>query len=427
MTNDSAQLRTATAKPDSGLSLRTRASLIEEIRRLRRASAAGDRQAETELQIVQAELESALEEMDRCRAEADASRERYTALFEYAPVAYAVLDSFGVIKALNIQAAALLGEDRRPLLGKPLLVYAVQADRRAFLDHMHRCRRTPGEVASELSLKNRRGALVPVRLLSRGLLPVDEDQLYHTAIIDLTERKEAEERLRVAERLASLGTLSAGLAHEINNPLNSILLSAQVGLTMVRSSPRDPQIVEEARRGGRLVRNMLAFAKQETTQKWPVDLNAIVRRVVTLTEALPGGVCYTHLRLAPHLPQVTVNPTEIEQVLMNLIRNAAEATRNGECRVLIKTEQRGWGVRLTVADNGVGIPPERLPRIFDPFYTTKRGSGGSGLGLSIVYAIITGHQGSIKAESQPEGGTRFVIELPVHADGEVHDKNASRK
>jgi two-component system, NtrC family, sensor kinase len=299
---------------------------------------------------------------------------------------------------------------------------------------MRRLRLARGEVTSELTLHSRRRQHVPVRLISHAMpKAAEEEQLYQTAIIDLSDLKVAEERLRVTERLASLGTLSAGLAHEINNPLNSVLLSAQVALTMCGAAPTDPQIVAaleqivaEARRGGRLVHNMLSFAKQEDTQKWPADLNDIVRRVVTLAEAAHENLCSLGLQLAPDLPQVAVNPTEIEQVLMNLIRNAREAANNGECRVLIKTEPRMEGVRLTVADNGPGIPPDELPRVFDPFFTTKRGAGGTGLGLSIVYAIVAGHSGSINVESRPGAGTRFMIDFPLHTDGEYHGKNTGR-
>jgi PAS domain S-box-containing protein len=432
-----ATARKGTAKEPRNLSAWTHAELIDEIRRLRRLSASGKPSADNaqyELEYLREELENALLELGKSEAEASASSERYAALFEFSPIAYTVLDRFGVIRTLNVRAAELLSEDRHPIIGKPLLVYAVQSDRQTFLDHMRRCRAGEAEVDSEILLSVRSGLLVPVRLVSRALSQTDEDRLYQTALIDLTERKASEERLRVAERLASLGTFAAGLAHEINNPLNSILLSAQVALALVCRSSADPeivqtleQIVEESRRGGRLVHNMLAFAKQEVTQKWPADLNAIVRRAVTLVQAAHGDECVMSLQLTPHLPQVQINPTEIEQVLMNLIRNAGEAARNGPCRMLIRTEPHLGKVRLTVADNGPGIPPEKLPHIFDPFYTTRRSSGGTGLGLSIVYAIITGHGGTIRCESTPSQGTRFVIELPAHENGEFLGKYPARR
>jgi two-component system, NtrC family, sensor kinase len=121
--------------------------------------------------------------------------------------------------------------------------------------------------------------------------------------------------------------------------------------------------------------------------------------------------------LAARLPQIMADPTEIEQVLMNLIRNAVEAAEQGRCRLTIKTEPRAGRVRLTVSDDGPGIPPEKLPHIFDPFFTTRRGSGGTGLGLSIVHAIIVSHGGSIEVKSRSEFGTRFTIELPACGDG----------
>ena len=237
--------------------------------------------------------------------------------------------------------------------------------------------------------------------------------------IDITQRKRIEEKLQRSEQLASIGTLAAGIAHEINNPVGGILLSAQSALEEIGLSPDGDyvkrcleEIVEDAKRCGRIIQSVLRYARQESTQRWSSDINTLVKRTLHLTrESVLKREGALVLDLAEDLPLIAVNPTELEQVLVNLIQNAMDLSGGGT-RVSISTRRSADGVRVVVSDNGPGIPPEQLEHIFDPFYTTRGQTGGTGLGLSVVHGIIRAHGGRIETESIPGHGTTFTVDLP---------------
>jgi len=231
--------------------------------------------------------------------------------------------------------------------------------------------------------------------------------------------KVSQERLHQTERLASLGTLSAGIAHEINNPIGMMLLAAQTAMKL-KDSPGSEDalsrsldlIVENARRCSEIVTSLLQFARQEPTKKWPSDLNEIVKRAIRLSQLhMVDEKVIIQADLAGDLPRVIMNPIEMEQVLINLIRNAADSGQDG-VHVQVQTTRTADGVQLVVRDDGQGMPQEQCARIFDPFYTTRQDSGGTGLGLSIVHGLVSQHGGTIRVESQPSKGSAFIITLP---------------
>ncbi len=223
-------------------------------------------------------------------------------------------------------------------------------------------------------------------------------------------------QLRRSERLASIGTLAAGIAHEINNPLNAILLTAECALRYGdRFDAREAfeTIRTEAERCGRITKGVLKFSKNEKTAKWPACLNEVVQHALELARvyvAAPG--LHLAAELADDLPQIVMNVTEIEQVVINLVKNAAEAA-GGEVNVTLRTSLAGRFARLQVRDDGPGIPQEAISHIFDPFFSTKRAAGGTGLGLSMCHGIIRGHDGVIRVESKPGEGALFTIDLPL--------------
>lgn len=238
---------------------------------------------------------------------------------------------------------------------------------------------------------------------------------------DVTERRLAEQKLRESERLVAVGTLAAGIAHEINNPVGSILASAQYA-QMVRRDPDGAgkvdealaNIVSEARRCGQIVKSVLKFAREETTERWPTDLNGVVGQTRDHSmELVRRYGASLQLELGESLPDVLINPTEIEQLLANLVRNALQSGGYG-IRVTVRTEQQAGFVVLSVSDDGPGMPPEVREQIFDPFFTTREASGGTGLGLSMVHGIVSGHGGKISVHSEPGEGTEVVIQLPAH-------------
>lgn len=232
------------------------------------------------------------------------------------------------------------------------------------------------------------------------------------------ELEQSQEKLRHSERLASIGTLAAGVAHEIRNPLNSILLIAQYALRYrvdLDDAMKDmlKNMSSEAKRCATIIKNILLFAKAEKTERAPQDINTVIRHAADIAKGYFGSArLQISLELQEHNIPVLLNSTEIEQVLINLINNAAEATPQ-EVKVLLSTEQIQDRVRLRIADNGPGIPEEIINHIFDPFFSTKRKRGNTGLGLSLSHGIIADHGGTMSVSSKVGAGTTFLIELPV--------------
>lgn len=237
------------------------------------------------------------------------------------------------------------------------------------------------------------------------------------------ELMESREVARRNERLASIGTFAAGIAHEIRNPLGGIMLAAE-NLYQFHGRPDADKIIEDClhdiaahtNRCKDIIDNVLQFARDTQSEKTPSDINLCVQRAVTLTNhyvSQRGGTVDLHL--STELPQINMNALSIEQVLVNLIQNAVESSSTN-IRVAIQTEKIPHGVRITIRDNGAGIAGNHIKHIFDPFFTTRMERGGSGLGLSLVHGIIAEHRGTIDVQSQLGSGTTFTIDLPAEPD-----------
>lgn len=234
------------------------------------------------------------------------------------------------------------------------------------------------------------------------------------------ELEESRARLRRSERLASIGTLAAGIAHEINNPVGTMLLAAENVLEL-RKRPGSEGVVDdclkgivsEARRCGAVIQSVLQFARQERTAKCPTPVEAIIRKSVEMVASYAQEQeAIIDIDLAAGLPEIKANRLQLEQVFVNLLGNAMESGRKG-MRLMVRAEVVDEKLRVTVRDNGPGIPEENLPRIFDPFFTTRRERGGTGLGLSIAHGIIAEHGGQISVESELGVGTTFTVDLPL--------------
>jgi len=231
------------------------------------------------------------------------------------------------------------------------------------------------------------------------------------------EIKRMEEQLRRSEKLASLGTLSAGVAHEINNPLTGILLYASILKSDKRLAPDllpdVNRVITETERCAGIVKDLLEFSRESMPEKELLALDGILDEVVTFFHKQPDfSAIVIRRNYGNSLPQISVDPNQIRQVFMNLIINAGHAMScDGE--LLISTYQSADGqyVCAELDDNGSGIPEENLERIFDPFFTTK--PQGTGLGLSISYGIVENHGGKIEVKSGLGEGTTFTVMLPV--------------
>lgn len=216
------------------------------------------------------------------------------------------------------------------------------------------------------------------------------------------------------ERLSVLAELVSGVAHELNNPLTTILGYAQLVPTLEGEDGRRAMatIEREAQRAGRIVRNLLYFARQHRPRVEPVDLNALLQRVIEVRRYnLEAGKVQLDVRLGA-VPELVGDQYQLEQVFLNLLTNAEQAVPNGG-RIIVESSTVGEVARVTVTDTGAGIPEALASRVFEPFFSTRDTGEGEGLGLSIAYGIVQAHGGRMAAEQVPDGGARLVVELPV--------------
>jgi len=239
---------------------------------------------------------------------------------------------------------------------------------------------------------------------------------------DITHKKQLEEHLARTDKLASLGQLAAGVAHEMNNPLGTIMVLSYLLLEDLEADRPErrqvEKIVREATRCKEIVRGLLEFSRYMPSRLTPLNVNEVLKGVLAL---VADHLLFQHIdlvqKLSPRLPEVLGDRNRLEQVFINLLMNSAEAMEGmGRLTVATGLTPDGDRVRLAFTDTGPGIPEHLLSRLFDPFFTTKKVDRGVGLGLSISYGIIEKHQGRIFVESTGPQGTTFVVELPVHRE-----------
>jgi two-component system NtrC family sensor kinase len=236
---------------------------------------------------------------------------------------------------------------------------------------------------------------------------------------DISREREEEEKLYLTDRLASIGEMAAGLAHELNNPLTGILALSQMLMhgNLTSEHREDLECINtEAKRAAGIVKNVLLFARNKTGENSQCSVNEAVKTVLKLREFEERMTNITVVsNLEENLPPVPVDQWQMQQVFLNLISNAEAAIKevNRPGIITIGTQQIGNHVNIVFSDNGCGINKQIMPRIFDPFFTTKEIGKGTGLGLSICYSIIVKHGGKIAVKSQVNEGTTFTIKIPV--------------
>ncbi len=261
-----------------------------------------------------------------------------------------------------------------------------------------------------------------------GVRTRDEMGSVITAINSMSEElAHREEQIIQSKKLASLGILTAGVAHEITNPLNNISMIAQTYEELYpHLSEKDriefmSKVDAETDRIRKIVKNLLDFSKPKDANPKEADINAVIQKTLTLVQnMIDVSNIETVVKLNEGLPPVFVDEHQIQQVLVNLITNAVQAmSAGGRLYIASRSGLAGESVEITVMDTGKGIAPEFLPHIFDPFFSTK-GEGGTGLGLSVSYGIVKNHKGDIRVESKVGVGTTFTVELPRYqGDGRV--------
>ena len=344
------------------------------------------------------------------------AKEQWETAFDALHEGIAVVDEGGRVLRANRSLAQMLDRPVAAVAGEELLPALVgQATESTEL--LAAARR--GEQAAALVARSDRLQRT-LRLNAARIAGAGPERSVVVLVEDVTDQQAMESQLIQSEKLAAVGQLVSGVAHELNNPLTSIAGLAEFLLEQQELGPKDRDhlqvIHEQAERAGRIVRNLLTFARKGPGERARVNLNDVVQRTLLLMSYdLKLKDIRTEKNLGSGMPDVVGDRHALQQVVLNLVTNAAHALAGNEAgrprtiRINTWFDQR---VRLRVADTGPGIPEEVLPHLFTPFFTTKEPGHGTGLGLSITYSIVEAHGGQITVERPPEGGAAFLVELP---------------
>lgn len=372
------------------------------------------------------------------------SRGRYADLFDFVPVGYLTMDSAGVIAEINLAAAALLGTERSKLIGDPMLGSVAEADHDLFLDHLRRCRDSQRTVETRLHLMNRAG-MFPANLVSRRAHVGVNESLWHTALVDLTERERVEserrgaeeERLRLLRQEQSLRAEAeakdrflAMLSHELRTPLTPIVFT--LGLLDARGNlPEDVRdAMDVVRRNvqieAKLIDDLLDTSRIASgklhLQVETVDLHRVMEEVLGMTAAqIDASRIVVDFGTRARSHHVRGDSTRLHQVLWNVVTNAIQHTPSGGRITIRSINEKPGRVKVSVEDEGSGIEPSLIDRLFHPFSQGARegAQAGLGLGLAISRGIIEAHGGTIAVFSEGTGqGARFEIELGTVAPAE---------
>jgi PAS domain S-box-containing protein len=361
------------------------------------------------LEIRQLDLEMNCRLLQEALEEIEDSRNRYAALYDFAPVGYVTLDGKGCIIEINLTGASLIGLEKSQLINVPLNVFIIKSDIKLFLDHLHRCRSTHEKVTTELSLATKHGTVIQVHILSvpHKVAGVYVDQ-YRTVITDVTEKKLYERELARLDRLNLVGEMAGGIAHEIRNPMTVVkgyleFLGAKKEFE--RYNDRFQIMICELDRANSIITEYLTLARSKAYNAKPENLNEIIEDLIPLieTDAIKDDKnINVELEAVPNL---FLEKNDIKQMILNLTRNGLEAMDAGG-HLTIKTFTKGKEVILEISDRGSGIPSEHLDKMGIPFFTTK--DYGTGLGLAVCYKIAARHNAAIDIQTSPAGTTFFI-------------------
>lgn len=358
----------------------------------------------------------------------EASEERFRRAFEHGPLGLAIVRKDQTILRANEALCAMFECTEAELVGHVYseLTHAEDRDEEVRLSRQVFRGEIPGFTLEKRYLTTTREARW-ARVTGTAIHGADGRPRYGLMMAeDITRRKRSGEIVRRSERLASIGTFAAGVAHQINNPLGGILMAAQFGLAS-RDDPDGPVILEQslrdieadAQRCSEIVKGVLRFARQDPADRERCDPVELVRRTVEeVRQASSDRVSLEVVVPEASRTRLLAHRADLEEAVRNVVRNAAES-RDDAVTVKVTLEETPGVVRIIVRDDGHGIEERHRHFLFDPFFTTRRDRGGTGLGLSLAHAVVTSHGGSIDIDSSPGEGTTVIIELPAAGEATV--------
>jgi two-component system NtrC family sensor kinase len=346
------------------------------------------------------------------------SEEHYRDLVENIEDIVYVTDGSGKIIFLNNAFERISGYTRREMLHRNYMDILTPESLREVQEVFRKQKDGNDSGVFEMSFFDKDGAVKTIEVREKHIRHGNRIAEVHGLGRDITERKRIELQLIQAEKLSAVGTMISGVAHELNNPLTSIIGNAQ--LIAKRDVAKDIKdklnvILKESIRSSKIVGGLLAFAREHKPERRMININDILTESVKLRE-YDLKVSNIDLRVLPtdRLPETYADPYQIQQVFVNLINNARDALTGREDSALaIRTYSRDDAVIIEFEDNGPGIPAPLIGKIFDPFFTTKETGKGTGLGLSMAYGIINEHGGVISVESEAGKGTKFIVTIPI--------------
>jgi len=360
-------------------------------------------------------------------ADLNKTKEFLERIIESSVNAIVVADMKGVIILMNESARQLFGYADKVDVGTNVVDYLyTEGGARSVMKKL----RSPdygglGKLhTTEMKIINSSGEEIPVEMTA-SIIYDDGKEIASMAIFQdlrskVEERKRLEEtrmQLVQSDKLASIGRLAAGVAHEINNPLGGITIYSHLALEDLPKESSSYQnllkVVNLAERCKKIIKGLLDFSRQREFEIKSVNVNDIIEEIFSLveTQALFQNIEITKA-LDPNLPPIRGDKSQLQQVFINLTINAAEAMED-RGRLIVKTSVIDDFIEIKFSDNGTGIPPENIEKIFEPFFTTKSEENGTGLGLAVSHGIITEHKGTISVESTLNEGTTFTIKLPI--------------
>jgi two-component system, cell cycle sensor histidine kinase and response regulator CckA len=380
------------------------------------------------LEIYSLQLESMVD--DRTK-ELSKSNKWHQALFENATDGIVVLDRNGIIMNANERACEMHGFSKEALVGSHSSLLEVDENRVVAAERFQQL--LQGEsLVYETAHYKKNGSRVFLEVSSKAI-PIHDEVFIQSFQRDITEKKKIQEHLFQAQKMDSIGMLAGGIAHDFNNVLTAILgytdlIRRDVGANE-KVLGRLSVIENASRKAGRMVSQLLGFSRKSEIEMVPFDINAVVHDTVKLLERVIDKRVVIRLDLNERIPSVQGDVNKVEQVMMNFMVNARDAMPYGGIITVTSTAidaipgaagvppyiPAGRYVVLSVADTGVGIPEEIQRKIFEPFYTTKERGKGTGLGLAMVYGVVTEHRGYITVQSKVNQGTTFTVYFPVAA------------